>query len=429
MKRFDYLKQSLKIGNYSKLAWWMTAFGIVEEPADSWKADPYEGRIVREPWGFSVVIGGQLVKIDDANPKQPLFHMLEEVQIDRDWIVNCKGPTTTLVGALLANQILIVDNFGAKIDYIPENISIKAIETKILQLKADYVPGKEKDPTKIYPDDYLNMAKGVEFLKQTPTLSVYSLTERNILPPEGLKAKKKELLEKYAGKLDDPVQLAAFEAELLAFDTEYMKGDPSFGKLVSGKIHKNARRKLFLSSGAEGGLKGAMVPVTESLLEGVELTPEKFAAQVNGARAGSYFRGVDTIKGGVSGSISIRVFSTFEVKEGDCGSMTGVERIYTKPNLSNLVGRMIIGSTKRIENISEAGNYLGKLIRVRSPAFCLEKGERFCSACAGPSLSAYKKGMIIPATNMTSAIMAASMAAMHKNTTTTAKFALDKVIS
>jgi hypothetical protein len=107
MKRFDYLKQSLKIGNYSKLAWWMTAFGIVEEPADSWKADPYEGRIVREPWGFSVVIGGQLVKIDDADPKQPLFHMLEEIQIDRDWIVNCKGPTTTLVGALLANQILI----------------------------------------------------------------------------------------------------------------------------------------------------------------------------------------------------------------------------------------------------------------------------------------------------------------------------------
>lgn len=429
MKRFDYLKLSLTIGNYKKLPWWMTAFGIVDEPAESWKQDPYEGRIVRESWGYSVVIAGELVKIEDANAKIPLFNMLDEVTVDKSWIANCGTPVASLVGSLLVNQMLLVDNFGTKIPYIAENISIRAIEGKILQIKADHVAGKEKDPAKIYPEDYLKMAQGIEFLKQTPTLSVYSLTEKNILPPDGLEAKKKELMIKYQGKLDDPVQLAAFEAELLEFDTAYMKGDPSFGKLVSGKVHKNARRKLFLSSGAEGGLKGNMVPVTESLLEGVELTPQKYAAQVNGARAGSYFRGVDTIKGGVSGSISIRVFSTFEVKDGDCGSTVGVERIYTKFNIHNLVGRLLAGTEKRIENISEANNYLGKLIRVRSPGTCWEKGERFCSTCAGPSLSAYKKGLIIPATNMTSAIMGASMAAMHKNTTTTARFALDKVIS
>jgi hypothetical protein len=84
---------------------------------------------------------------------------------------------------------------------------------------------------------------------------------------------------------------------------------------------------------------------------------------------------------------------------------------------------------KKIENINEAGNYLGKLVTLRSVMFCQSPGQTFCETCAGPRLSRFKKGLAIPATDMTSAILAASMAAMHKNTTTTTTIDLDMAIT
>ena len=87
------------------------------------------------------------------------------------------------------------------------------------------------------------------------------------------------------------------------------------------------------------------------------------------------------------------------------------------------MGRRISGTPegKLVENINEANNYLGKVVRVRSTQYCKSPGQTYCTTCAGERLSRFKKGLAIPATDMTSAILAASMAAMHKNTTTTAK--------
>jgi hypothetical protein len=247
--------------------------------------------------------------------------------------------------------------------------------------------------------------------------------------PPGFKEKKAALIKEYEGQLKDPVKLAEFEERLMEIDKEHMKGDPSYGKLVSGKVHRNARRKLVLASGAEGGLNGIMVPVTESLAEGVPLTPENFAAQVNGSRSGSYFRGVDTVKGGVSSKRAVRAVSAYTVEQGDCGTTLGVLKSYNKFNIDNLVGRVIVGSKKPVENISEAENYLGKSIRVRSPAYCKLSTTSFCEMCAGFRLARFKDGLIIPATDLTSAIMAASMAAMHNNVTSAAVFDLESNVS
>ena len=172
-----------------------------------------------------------------------------------------------------------------------------------------------------------------------------------------------------------------------------------------------------------------MVPVTQSLAEGIPLTPENFAAQVNGSRSGSYFRAVDTVKGGVASKKAIRSLSAYMVKDGDCGDTLGLGKNYNKHNIANLVGRVVAGSKKPIENINEASNYLGKVVRVRSPAFCKLGPQQYCSTCAGPRLSRFREGLTIPGTDLTAAIMAASMAAMHKNVTTTAYFDLENNVS
>jgi hypothetical protein len=61
--------------------------------------------------------------------------------------------------------------------------------------------------------------------------------------------------------------------------------------------------------------------------------------------------------------------------------------------------------------------------------YCQYPGQTYCETCAGKRLSRFKDGLSIPATDMTSAILAASMAAMHKNTTTTVKLDLTTTLS
>ena len=418
MKRMDYLKLSIQWKCYRRIDWFTTAFAVFREAEDAWEKDKFPGRIVSKPWGYSFVNQElELERIDDAKPGEPLFAMLEELTVDPTWLPNIKAPTLTLVGSLMANAILLVESFGSKIPYMAENISITEIEMFIIQNR-----GTEKEPEKIQIQEYQKMGQGVELMKMLHSFSVYSLTRKNTTKPTGLDEYKAKLIAEYGDKLKDPVYLAEFEDKLKAFDTEYLKGDPTLGKLVSGKIKNNGRRKLFLSSGAEGGLGREMVPITESLIEGVPLNPKNFAATVNGSRSGSYFRGVDTVKGGVSFKILIRVLSSFKVVPGDCGSLYGLETYFTKKNIETLVGRRLLdGKGTVIENITDAQNYLGKKLKLRSVIRCKSAGQTFCEVCAGPRLSMFKEGLAIPATDVTSTVLAASMAAMHKNTTTTTK--------
>lgn len=432
MKRLDFLKLSLTWKCYRKTGWMISAFSVTRETEGAWSKDPYLGRIVSHPWGYSFVNEQQeLVKIEDAKPGVPMFAMLEEITVDPTWIVNLHKTEQTIIGSLMVNQLLLVESFGSKIDFIPSNVDIKKIEAIVISRRAEAKAGEPRDPTKIYLDEYLNMGLAVEFLKTISNLSVYSLTERNILPPPGIGEFKAKLKKEYGDTLSDPVKLAEFEKKLIDYDAEYLKGDPSDGKLISGKIRNNGRRKMFLASGAEGGLQGDMVPITESLLESVPLNPKNFTALVNGARAGSYFRGVDTVKGGVSAKIAIRAMATFSVKEGDCGTKNGITRVYTKYTIDNLITRRLAGvqGAKPIENLNEAGNYLGKVIKVRSPMYCKFPGQTFCTVCAGERLSRFPEGLSIPATDMTSAILAASMAAMHKNSLTITKLDLETALS
>ena len=420
MKKLDFLKKSLQWGCYKKLSWMTTAFSVFREPEGEWEKDKFIGRIVSQPWGYSFVNENlELEKIDDAKPNEPIFGMMDEIVVDSSWIANIEEGKQhqVIIGTLISNQILLADNFGNKIPFIDNDVSIPKIEEEVIKRK-----GAPNEPGKISLPEYLNMGKGIEYIKMLSSFSVYSLTVKNTSSPTGIKEFKAKLIKEYGDRLSDPVYLAEFEDRLKDFDTEYLKGDPTLGKLVSGKIKNNGRRKLYLSSGAEGGLGSPMIPITESLIEGVPLTPKNFAALVNGSRSGSYFRGVDTVKGGVSFKILIRVLSSFSIVEGDCGSKYGLKTFYRKKNIHTLIGRRFVGANQKpIENINEAGNYLGKTLHLRSVIRCKSPGQTFCSTCAGPRLSSFKEGLAIPATDLTSTVLAASMAAMHKNTTTTAR--------
>jgi hypothetical protein len=272
-----------------------------------------------------------------------------------------------------------------------------------------------------------------EYISEFTMLCAYSATEKNILPPPGIDKFKKQLLEQYGGDLTNPVTVAKYDAALQEFDAAYMAGDPSDGIFVKGKVKETSRKKLFLSVSAEVGFgdKNKANVVVPSLEEGWPKDPVQFSHVMNGTRSGSFSRGAETIKGGVLGKEFIRAVADYKIVDRDCGSRLGITYDVDKYFVESLSGRYLLttGQPAVINNSNEAGNYLGKTIRLRSTMYCREDRGTICRVCAGENLFKYKEGLVIPVTELSLIILYADMKAMHANVTATRELILEDVMS
>lgn len=435
MKKLDYLKYAIQQKLYSKKAWMISLFSVFQEGENNWKEDPYKGRLVNQPWGLSFVNeSGELEKIDDSKQMTPLFTPADRLMIDNSWASNCKESVETSVGTLLFNHICLITCFGNKLDYMVGRISVAQVEAEIVpRLKSNPKPGEARNDVDIYVDEYIALGRSFEYLKGMLQLCAYAATPKGLVAPTGIKEFKAQLNRKYEGKLTDPVQMAAYEAELKKFDDEFMKDDPTYGKFTSGKVANISRKKLFLTVGSETGFKetAEIIPVTNSLQEGWPTDPVEYTSMMNGIRTGSYARGAETVNGGVAMKYMLRAANNFKIKSEDCGSKLGIRRLYTKANASSLVGRTLIDAGKQIlvENENQLGNYLGKVLTVRSPMYCKMEGDTLCKVCTGEKLGRYETGLTIPLTEISSILLAASMAKMHTSGLSSAEMDLSEILS
>lgn len=435
MKKLDYLKLAIGWKAFYKKAWMISVFAVTREKEGAYVADPYPGRIIRDQFGLSFVMtDGSIVKIEDSKPNEPLFKMEDRLVIDHTWASNCSKSVETSIGTLLANHICLIACFKNKIPYMVGKVSIPQIETIIVDRFASNPPeGQPRSDDLIYVDEYMLLGKSIEFLKTLLQLCAYAATPKGLVPPTGLAEKKKELAIKYAGQLTDPVKLSQYEGELLKFDDDFLKDDPSYGKFTKGKIQHTARKKLFLSVGAEQGFTDTnkVVPITESLVDGWSQDPEKFTSMMNGLRSGSYSRGSETIKGGVAAKYMLRAANNFRIVDINCGSKLGLDRLYNKDNVYNLVGRTLIFGVKQIhvEKDTDTGNYLNNVLWVRSPMFCKLAGDNICKVCAGDNLARYSTGVTIPLTEISAILLSASLKAMHTSGMKTAELDIGTALS
>ncbi len=435
MKKLDYLKYAIQQKLYSKKAWMISVFSVFQEGENSWKEDPYKGRLVNQPWGLSFVNeSGELEKIDDSKQMTPLFTPADRLMIDNSWASNCKEPVETSVGTLLFNHICLITCFGNKLGYMVGRISVAQVEAEIVpRLKSNPKPGEARNDVDIYVDEYIALGRSFEYLKGMLQLCAYAATPKGLVAPTGIKEFKAQLNKKYEGKLTDPVQMAAYEAELKKFDDEFMKDDPTYGKFTSGKVANISRKKLFLTVGSETGFKetAEIIPVTNSLQEGWPTDPVEYTSMMNGIRTGSYARGAETVNGGVAMKYMLRAANNFKIKSEDCGSKLGIRRLYTKANASSLIGRTLIDAGKQllVENENQLGNYLGKVLTVRSPMYCKMEGDTLCKVCTGEKLGRYETGLTIPLTEISSILLAASMAKMHTSGLSSAEMDLSEILS
>lgn len=437
MKKRDYLKLALQEGCYAKKAWIVSAFTVTKEAPDVYKKDSYLYRLVSESWGYSFVnASGELEKIEDGDPKQALFAFKERIDIDPSWAPNVKEAMNVPIGNLLANYVCIVSPFKDKIPFVTGRFNVKKIEAVIAPILKDTPEeGEVRDSRAIYVDELEKFIDALQFLKSLSQLCTWSVTKKSITPPPGIKEFKAKLLEKYKGKLSDPIELVKFENELRAYDSAYLAGDPSYGNFIEegGRIKDTARKKMYLSVGADTNFSDGTVvnPVVSSLEEGWPTDPEHFTEMINGLRYGSYARGAETVKGGVSAKYLLRAANNFKIDDTDCKSKLGIHRRYTEKSIGKLIGRHVVDGTSSVfvKNKEIALHYVNKDLVVRSPMYCKLDGEHICRVCAGEKLAQFPEGLAIPLTEISGMMLKASMALMHATVLTTKKIELNKVLS
>jgi len=439
MKRLDYLKLALEKRLYASQDWIIRCFAIMRQTTESdIKGSVYFLMPVLQPFGYGYVNeNGTITPFDDKpDVATPLFSFNERLTVGPDWAINLQQETETSIGNLLVNAIAVIEAFQDKFPFQLGQLSIEKFESIIVsRLKDTPINNDERRKEFLYVDEYLRFTDAMSYIRDLSHLVSRTATRKNIRKSDGIDDFKKQLLIKYKGRLNDPVVLAQFEGELKAYDDAYMADDPTNNKFVKGKIKNIARKKLFLTLGqglsfTEGGEK---TPIINSLSDGWSTDPKDITAMVNDARMASYFRGAETVKGGVSAKTLLRAANNFRIWKDrsdlptNCGSKFGMKRVYNSKNIKQLVGKTLIleSSSKFIETDEEAGNYLGKLLSVRSPMYCTLSGDVICEVCAGKKLSTLPTGLSIPLTEISAIIMTSSMKRMHGVVLSTAKITLE----
>lgn len=363
-----------------------------------------------------------------------MFRFKDKVVADKEWVVNLSQPTETCIGNVIYNALVLADAFGDKVAFVTGRVNDAKVENEIAsRLQSTPEEGQARQAGVLYVDELLVSNDNLQLLTEITQLATVAATKKNIVAPPGIKEYKAKLNEEYKGKLNDPVYMAEYEAKLRTYAKEYMKDDPSDGIFFSGKVADTAYKKMYLTVGGIAGFGDGLqvTPVTSSLDEGWPTDPEQYAAMMNDLRVGSYARGAETVNGGVAAKVLLRAANNFSIKNGDCGAKLGRRLKVNKANLSGLTKRTIITSGKLayIENTAQAEQYIGKVVQVRSPMFCLSPNDSLCRVCAGEKLNTNPNGLGIPLTEESGLILTASLKMMHGTVLSTVPLDLDEVFT
>jgi len=430
MNRVEYLKYGLSNGLANEYNWFLTLLAI--RPKERLKNE----YLVVENNKYKI-IGLENEYLDDVSIDKPIFHVSDKLSLKTGDILNVIiDIEETTLGRVIFNYMVLSRCFGKKIPYINSSKSVKDIENEYI---SDLLTDKKEDDGKLITiPEYTKYFDACAFLENFSRIVSISATEKNMLPPTGITEYSKKVIKEMKAEFGedcfkDYSKVVMFETKLLEFDAEFLKDDPSYGKIVSGKMKNIARKRLFLAFGAEAGFDkdGEAKMVFESLVDGWPQDVNKLANMFNSSRHGSYGRGAETKDGGVTAKYVLRALGAFKVEGEDCGVKYGDEIEVTKDIVNTLVGIYRIESGKPIlmENRDAVNKLLGKKIEIRTTSYCKAEGSRFCKTCAGKALSDYPTGISISGTDISSSILLASMGAMHGKQLSTVEFNIFELLS
>lgn len=416
MNKLELFLSAMRAQEYRRKAWVISAFALVAEAPDAWRQDPYQWRLVQTPAGHFFVNEGQLEPIEGSKAGEPPFAVKEHVQLKAGDVPNLSEDALATYGRILANYTVLVYAFDKKIAFINKRFSPGQIEEMIVPRLKDTPPeGAVRSPELIYVDEYLRYCDAAFYMAGFTQICVPAATEKSMVAPPGIVELKQRLLEENKDRLHDPAVIAKIDAELVAYDRAYLKGDPSEGFLLGDKSFAVVRKKMFGMHGAEVGLSESVDVelISNSLSQGWDIT--KFPAMNNSLRAGSFNRGAQTMLGGESVKWLLRASSNITVTQDDCGSRLGNWFTATDDNYTWLTGFHVIQSqgSKPVVSDEDARSYIGRKAMVRSPMFCRLEKTDYCKACVGARLAENPTGLSAAISEYGSAFLSIYMAAAH----------------
>lgn len=422
MTNIEYFKHMLHQDHFLKLEWFYSVFAMAY--------DNNKYTFIKDnKYYVNLFTTTEPEVITNVIPNRPLLSINEGIIITKDDLENVTDTDVikTTLGRVIINKILLVDNFGNKIPYINKTIKPTDIENIIA----------ENMHTKniITVPEYIKFVDSASFLQGLSRITTISATEKSVVAPPGITKFKKEVVNEFNAKYGedwskDQTRIVEFESRLKAYDAEWLKGDPTDGKLTSGKVKNNARSKMFLTFGAEAGFdKKGENPnlIVESLGDGYPDDIDKLITMFNTSRAGSYDRGKETQKGGAVAKDILRATSSITIIDGDCGSTKGKSLTVTEDNYENIAGRNIFEGNK-IVTVDNPKAYIGKTILLRSPMYCISTGSNICSVCAGSVMSRYKTGIPFLVTDISGILLKSALKSMHGTTLSTVNVDITGII-
>ena len=411
MRKGDYFVQAINAQAYRYKAWVLHCFSktrLTDADEFSYRLFPGETH-----YWFHDPESGEGVVLEDTDVNVPPFSFREPIKLKAGAIANLDKDITSNYGRLLANAIALVYPLGDKIPYVEGEFSIGQIEKEIahrLTTDPEYQDRNSFKPEKpIFVSEYLTFVDALLSMEGYSQLCVPSATERTMTRDPRIPELRKQLLEKYKDRLNDPAVIAQIDAELIKMDKAWIKGDLGEGFYRKDKSYNIVRKKAHLMHGYESGFGLEPATIENSLSEGWDI--DKLPAMVNSLREGAYGRGKMTAMGGFATKTVNRMFQNTGLSDTDCETKMGWEREVTK-NHEGFYYLNTSGKTVLIDE-NNIGGLIGKTVKMRTPQFCKTRGSSFCRYCVGEPNAENKNALGAHAAALTSQLMDISMQAAH----------------
>lgn len=424
MKKRDYFLYALNNNYFIYKRWIMSVFSITLPSKEDEKINLFHD----EKGLYFYNYDDLRIDIEDVVSNEPLFRFKDKLTLKKGDLKNLDEDVETTYGRALINCILLIYPFGDKIKYINGEISVKQIEKIVLpRFSNDPVDGTN-DPNKIYVSEYKKFVDSALSLVGYTQLAIPSATKKSLTTDPRIPEIRKQLLEKYKDRLNDPAVIAEIEKVLIDVDKKWLEGDASEGFFIQDKHFSIVRKKMFLMHGIEKGFKsgGEIELIENSLNEGWDIT--KLPSMVNSQREGTFNRGAQTALGGEAAKFLGRVFQNAVISEDDCGTKLGWDRLITEKNKGDYEGLyMLVNNKSEVLDSNKLNSLVGKVITVRSPQFCKTEGASFCSKCMGDKISISPTSLTMHAVSVGSQIMSAMMKSMHGKKLETSEFKIEHI--
>ena len=402
LNKTEYINYAFSNELMSDLTWYRELFGIINKPGN------YKYIEIKNNIKYVKMDGVSLMA--KASNNRPILKDTDVVKLRLESAISLKEDTYTSIGLVIANYLFLEKALNGKLGYINRPFSHGEICGKMPDLMNKGI---------LTVDEYNSYVNSVSLSLGLNNLFVINATKPMLVAAPGMAEFKNNLIKEYESKhgpkwKDNDIIALKFIADLKKFDNVHIKNDPTYGKLLSGKILNNSRPRKFIAFGVENGFGNNDKPtfVLNSLMDGYPKSKKELTAMFNSARSGSFDRGFGTQEAGYMVKQMQKAVNSLIIKDGDCGDTVGDEILVLESDLWLYKNVYII--EKGIPVFKETlDEYVGKKIKVRSAQFCRNDGS-LCSICVGRDAARYNDGISLMVIAAIGVLLGIKMSSMHK---------------